>query len=301
MSSLPFPAAHRAPFVAPVLAAVSAVLVAASVATPAAGQAGPGARPVVRIQAPDSVMALEPSAIEAADALLDSMDAIGSYRRLVARLEVDPDDFAARWRAARAALALGIMETDNDRTVAWLRAGDVHADAALALRPDDPESLVWAAAIKGRLAIDAGGAREKVRLGQAVWDLGHRLLEIEPDHALGHDVLGKLHQEVRRLAPWQRWLARAFMGSDPIKLASWDDAEAHLTRAIELDPGYVVFYRDLRETYWLQGKLDEAVATFRAGLEVDVRYPTDPKFKRVIRERLAEIAAAHPDVGGRPD
>ncbi|MDP2956514.1 MAG: hypothetical protein Q8N53_08835, partial [Longimicrobiales bacterium] len=54
------------------------------------------------------------SAVQVADSLLAAFDMEGSYAALTARLDVEPDDFEARWRAARVALGFGIMGPDPE-------------------------------------------------------------------------------------------------------------------------------------------------------------------------------------------
>jgi tetratricopeptide (TPR) repeat protein len=249
------------------------------------------ASPVAAVQTggmglPDSVPALVVPSVVVADSLFFGMDPLGALDRLEARLEVAPRDEEARWRAARAALALGLLEDDPGRRLQWLRVADQHGDSALALDPNDTDALAWSAAVTGRLALAARGAREKVRLGQEVWDLTHRLLAIDPDDALAHDVLGKLNLEILKLSGLQRFMARVFLGSDPIKRASWEDAERHLRAAIASDPTVVLFYLDMGEMYRHQERREEAIAAYRAGLAVPDLYPPDEKFKRDLRTRL---------------
>jgi len=240
----------------------------------------------IRVQ---DVRALTTSAVQAADSLFGALDPSAAMERLEVRLEVAEDDFEARWRAAQYSLTLAILADDEDTRVAWLQRGNYHADRALRQEPDHPESLTWAAALKGRLAMEVGGNAEKARRGQEVWDLGHRLLAVDPDNAFGHDILGKLNQEVRKLGSIARFFARTFMGNDPIRNSTWESSEAHLKAAIESDPDVVLFHLDLGDTYFHQKKWDEARAIYEAGLRLSDRFPPDPKFKDEIRRQLAEI------------
>ena len=243
-----------------------------------------------RAQSTASVAPLIPSTIVTADSLFFAMDPVAALGRLEVRLEVAPTDYEARWRAARAALALGVMTDARDMKSAYLRRSSFHAEAAVGLRPSDPDAISWLAAAKGRIAIDISGVRDQVRLGQQVWELTQQLLKLDPQHPLGNDVLGKLNQEVRKLSGFQRFVARTFMsGGAPMKGSSWEGAEEHLQRAIAADPTVVLFHLDLGETYQLQGKTDLARAAFEAGLKVPDLYPTDPKFKEAIVRRLEAL------------
>lgn len=231
----------------------------------------------------------ERSAVEIADSLLGAKDSEGSYAVLAARLEVAPDDFEARWRATRGALGLGIMGPDRESRRAWLRVADEHGQELLRIRPNDPEALAWAAAARGRRALAEESPRLVVGLARDAWALTGRLLAMDPDHPLGNHVRGKLHQEVARLPSVKRFLARMFLGSQLLSEAKWSLAEEHLRKAIAGDPGMVLFYLDLGETYRYQGKVAEAVAMYRRGLDVPERFPVDERFKATMRSRIATL------------
>ncbi|MDP2959523.1 MAG: hypothetical protein Q8N53_24095, partial [Longimicrobiales bacterium] len=171
----------------------------------------------------------------------------------------------------------------------WLRIADGHGSDLLRIRPDDPEALAWAAAAKGRRAIAEEGPRTVANLAKDAWSLTGRLLAVRPDHPLGNHVRGKLHQEVARLPALKRFLARMFLGSRLVSQAKWELAEEHILRAIAGDPGMVLFYLDLGETYRYQGKTAEALAMYHRGLAVPDRFPVDERFKSTMRRRLATL------------
>jgi tetratricopeptide (TPR) repeat protein len=247
----------------------------------------------VLAQAPLTVQAvkpLAPTALATGDSLFFSMEPLASFRRLEARVEIAPSDYEARWRAARAALILGVIEEDRERTGRWLRIAVQHASEARRLRPDNVDAIAWLAAAKGRLAQDIGGAREQVRLAQEVWALTQEALAIDGNHALANSVFGKLNQEVRSLSGFERFIARTFMGGgDPMKSSSWEAAEEHILRALENEPGTVLFYKDLGDTYRIQDKLDLARTAYQEGLAAPDLYPSDPMWKEQMADRIKQL------------
>lgn len=230
-------------------------------------------------------------AVEAADSLFDALDAVGALRRLEARIEAEPDDFEALWRAGRAALSLGVIARDADARRGWLDVGVGYAERARTLRPDDLDTTAWLAALKGRLALESDGSGDRARLAQEVWDLTGAVLAQDSTHAFANDIRGKANQEVMRLNRIQRFFARVFIGNDPLERSSWEQAEAHLRRAIESDPTVVLFYLDLGETYLLRGKREEAIATLVSGLALPIRLPPDGVFRAKMETLLAEARA----------
>lgn len=233
--------------------------------------------------------ALLQSSADRADSLFYDMEPLASLDVAESRLEFEPDDFEARWRAARAALVLGTMAEGWTRRDTWFRIAVAHGEQARVLRPRHPEALSWLAAAQGRRAIESRSSRENARLGGMVWDLTEELLALDPDHPLGNDVRGKLHQEVMKLAGWQRTLGRLFLRANILGMASWELSELHLKRAIEADPTAVIAYLDLGETYLLQEKWELAREAFEAGLALPDTYPPDPVFKEQIRRMLERV------------
>lgn len=278
------------------LVAGLAVALAAVGAALAAGRpVGAQAVPAQETARPDPASA-DKTAAEISDSLLAEGDSEASYSVLVARLGLVADDYEARWRATRAALGLGIMAPDKETRRRWLREADAHGRELLRLRPQDPEAMAWAAAARGRLALAEPGARTVVALAEETWQLTGHLLAAHPDHPLGNHVRGKLHQEVARLPRVKRVLARMFLRGDLLGQAKWALAEEHLLRAIAGDPGMVIFYLDLGETYRYQGKTEAALAVYRRGLAVPVRLPVDQGFKATLQRRIALLEGT-----GQPD
>ena len=245
----------------------------------------------VAAQTPPTEASPAEAALPSADSLFWAMDPAGALSLLESHLASAPDDLEARWRAARAALVVAVMTPDRRARVAWLREAETHGERALETHPDHLEALTWTAAAKGRLAISTGSPAARAGHAKAVWDLTARLLAVEPEHALGNDIRGKLNQEVRKMRGVTRFLARTFAGNnEALRESSWERAEEHLQKAIANDPTVVLFYLDLGETYQLQGKDELARATYETGLALPDLYPPDPVFKASMRKRLEQLA-----------
>lgn len=226
---------------------------------------------------------------EHADILLTQGLVAEAFRLLDARIETDPDDFGARWRAARAALFLGILAVDQDAEKAWYRKATRYAEDALRQKPDDPDALRWAAATEGKLALRTG-VPERVHLASRVWKLDQRLLSIAPNDALAHDVRGTLEYEVMHLSGPERIAGRLMGGGELLTVASWSDALAEQERAVALDPGSILYRTDLAATLTAMGRQDEAVAQLQAAERLPVRLPVDSVFKASARRRLARMS-----------
>lgn len=283
---------------APVLAAVTALL-AASAAGAGTGWTRIGLAQVIP-RTPASSLNHD---LVRSDSLYRAMDAEGAMGLIRARLAVAPEDFEATWRAAAVALTLGVLAQDQGARLGWLRSAATHGDRLLILRPDDPVSLTWASATKGRLAIEERNPLRTAGLGKEVWVLTEALLASDPGSAMGHAIRGKLMQEIRRLSRAERLLARILLGNDIAGVATWSDAERHLEWAVAADPGMVLFRLDLGDTYRLQGKAAQARDAYARGLALPDRLPVDPYYKRRILDGMKALGAPTPDGavnGGSP-
>jgi len=228
------------------------------------------------------------SAAQIADSLFEAMAPRASYEAAALLLERRPDSYAEQWRAARAALVLGVLDDDEDTKRRWFETADAHATAALAADSAGIDGLYWSAGSKGRLAL-YNGVRGAARLTQEMWDLTHRILEADSLHPGAHNLLGKLNYEVMRLSGWQRTLGRLLLRTDPLRDASWERARFHHETAVRQDSTTVLFLMDLAQTYQYDGDPERASELFERALELPSAYPVDDEFKRRIRDWLAEL------------
>ncbi len=236
------------------------------------------------------------SAAAIADSLFDAMEPHAAYDVVAAFVERRPGNYAEQWRAARAALVLGVLSESEDEKRAWFEAGNAHATAALAADSAGVDGLYWSAGAKGRLAL-YNGVRGAARLTQEMWDLTHRILEIDSLHPGAHNLLGKLNYEVMRLSGWQRALGRVLLRTDPLREASWERARYHHETAVAQDSTTILFLMDLAQTYQYDDEPGRAAEVFDRALDLPSRWPVDDEFKRRIRGFLEELRPAGP---GRP-
>jgi tetratricopeptide (TPR) repeat protein len=227
-------------------------------------------------------------AVASADALYQVGDAGQAFALLEAYLLTVPTDYQARWKAARAAVSVGLLQPTEDEQNAWYRRGIVHGREAARLEPAGVEGLYWLAANQGRLAIQvwpraqAAGALE-------VYRLARRLLTIDSLHAGAHNALGKIAYEVMRLSVLERLLARTLVGNEALAGASWEAAERHLKKAVEIDPEMPLFHLDLGRTYLDTDRLDLAGRHLMLALELPARHPGDALYKQEAAEALAAL------------
>ena len=222
-----------------------------------------------------------------ADSLFDAWETQAAYELLAARIDRLPHDYEARWRAARAGLVLGILEDDEELEVVWFERAATHGTAAAEIMEDGVDGLYWAAASRGRQALQHG-PRTSTELAQQMWDLTERVLALDPEHGGGHNILGKLNYEVQTLGRIQRALARLVLRQPFLSSTSWEQSLDHHRRAVAAEPDVVLFQMDLGQALHRSGNSAEARRVLEHALTLPDVWPVDPKFKEQIREYLED-------------
>jgi tetratricopeptide (TPR) repeat protein len=215
-------------------------------------------------------------------------DALAACDSLLSR---SPNDFDVLWRASRAALALGILSDRQDaQNPMYLRA-EALARRAIQRNAERAEGYYWLAAAMGRRALHAD-LRTTARLASEVAESATRALAIDSTHAGAHDVMGKLHSEVRKLPYVVRFIAGQLLGISVVRLSSWELAEQHLRRAVALDSTSILYRVDLAQMYLRTRRAEKAEPLLREALAMRRQQPPDVVFQREALALLAECRSA---------
>lgn len=112
-------------------------------------------------------------------------------------------------------------------------AGLGFAMRAAGIEPNNSENVLSIAICYGKLAL-LGDTRTRVEDTRLAKSYAERAVELDPNNALAHHVLGRWHYEVARTSGAVRFLAGVVYG--PLPPASLGEAIRHFQRAAELEP-----------------------------------------------------------------
>ena len=257
---------------------------------PFALAAGPLGASVQEVDPPsDSLAALDvPALLEEGQMLHDRLLPLDALHRFEAVVQRDSRHYEARWKAAREAVNVGMLASDDDRKKEWFRRAERHARVGMAARDSAPDARHWLSVALGRRAL-LEGIRTRVRIAGEVRDLALRVLEVDSLHHGAHHVLGQWHAEVRRLSGIERWIAGNVLGGDAMDEASWEEARKHLERAVELAPGHLLHRLELARIYLDLDREDDARTQLEEVLRRPAMEPTDPLHKQAAQELLEEL------------
>ena len=223
------------------------------------------------------------------DSLYVALDAPGSLAAAETLVGADSTDQEASWRAARAALALGLLATGDSVQMEWYRRSAAHAARVVALDSLRADGLYWLASAEGRRALQER-PRVIAQLAQEVSVLAQRVLALEPGHAGAHNILGKVNFEVMTLGRVERFIARLLVGDNAaLDSASWEEAERHQLASVTGAPFMILFRYELARTYLCRERRTEAELQLRELLALPVRHPPDAMWQEAARRLLARL------------
>lgn len=228
-------------------------------------------------------------------AQLRGRESLLAFERVVQR---EPESFEALWKASRGALVLGDLEKQDlvARDALYRKAQD-YAARAVAVDSLKIDGHYWLVSAKGREALHSGFSTA-ARLAGEVYDGAHGLLARDSLYAGAHHALGKLNYEVMILSPIMRWLGRKVLGNAGLYDTSWEDARSYLGRAVELEPGMILYSFDLARLYATRGEHQAAMAQFRRVIELEPAHPMDAGLQVTAEQRIKYLTAL--GQGGTP-
>jgi tetratricopeptide (TPR) repeat protein len=221
-------------------------------------------------------------------AAIDAHDLRTGLAHFEAALAMDSTDYAANWRAAIALLDQGEQIPDSiesaERDSLFARA-EVLARRSVAADSMGPEGHFAVAATVGRASLSMG-KKERIRRAKIIREEALRTIELDPDYDGAYHVLGRWNAEIMRLSGLSRFLAKRFLGAGIFRQASWEEAIAHMQRAVELDPARIYHRLELARIYADRKRYQEARDQLGRIEALPDRELLDPLY----RERAAALA-----------
>ena len=225
------------------------------------------------------------ASLERAEELHYRMRPRDAMDTLEAAVERHPDDPQVLVPAAREAVNLGILASDEEQAERWFVQAEDYARRAVTADSSSLEGRYWLSAALGRRAL-LEGPGTRVQLAGEIRGLADWVLARDSTHAGAHHVLGKWHSEIRSLRSVTRFFAEHLFGGDEFDDASWDAAIRHLERAVELSPAMLLVRLDLARVYAERDRPADARRQLREVLERPTIHPIDPRTKQEAQELL---------------
>ncbi|MDB4474211.1 hypothetical protein N9023_04325 [Opitutaceae bacterium] len=152
--------------------------------------------------------------------------------------------------------------------------------------PTDPVNVLSLAVVKGKIATLQGN-KAKVEAARNIKADARRAIELDPDYAWAHHVLGRWHREVDELGSIARFFTKLLYGGLPE--ASIEEAVFHLEKATELEPENLNHFLELGFAYRAAGESGKARSNFERGLSMPIKEKHDEAAKFRARRALEQL------------
>ena len=245
---------------------------------------------------PASLRAQDLAALLAAgDSAYDTYRPADAVRAFESALAIDSLDYGANWKAARSMVDIakqitGSQDSLKRRRDSLYSVARGYAERALRVDSTDAEAHFTLALVLGQLSRTRGG-KERVRFARIIFDEASRAVALDSTHDGAHHVLGAWHAEVKRLSGIQKFFAKTLFGGGFLDRGSWDEAIAHLQRAVALRPNHVFHRLELAEVLVDRKRYSDARELLETIPPLAQSDPMDDQYKRdaaALAERIKD-------------
>lgn len=228
--------------------------------------------------------AVAPAASEAdkIDQLIREMKTAEAQKQLEQALVKTPKDAELLWRHSRTLVLLGDQEKNKDTQLSMYEKARAQAEAAIQADPKSMMGYLRRAAANGKVALFKGvlQARELVLQTR---DDAQKAIELNNSTpyglALGHYILGRTHAKLSE-SP------KALRMPLGLQWGNLKDAEANLSKSVQLFPNSIAFRTDYGLLLKQTGKTNEAKEQLQAALALPDSDPGDPAKKAEAQAAL---------------
>ena len=212
-----------------------------------------------------------------ADSLFDHQQeeaALNSYNRI---LESDSTYYPAWWKSSLMYARIGHQLEDEEKTKQYYQKSLSYAKRALKLHPEAASAHFVMGVAMGRKALIAG-PKERVAASRAIKKHAVEALQADTLHGGAHHLLGRWHLEVTNLNFAERMAAKWLFGGLP-EGASMEQSLAHLKRATELGPDFILYWYDLGRAYHRMERTKDAIESLDNVLQLEAHTPSDSAYQ----------------------
>lgn len=222
-------------------------------------------------------------------ARFDDVRALENYRLA---LEVEPDNYEALWKAARASIDIADVldseakDTPGKQTKHFTEA-ESFARKAIEANPDDAWGHVFLSSAMGKRVLLLG-KKEQINASKEIKGIVDKALELDPENDLAWHALGRWHRRMAEIGGAKRALGSILYGSIP--RGSMEESEQYMKKAVELHPDLPIHHLELGRTYAALGKYALAAGSFQKALDLPKTTSKDDMVKKEAAEELAAVS-----------
>ncbi|MGB7296959.1 MAG: tetratricopeptide repeat protein [Candidatus Aminicenantales bacterium] len=228
--------------------------------------------------------------IRQGDEYYSQFDDAKALEEYLAAAKLEPENYEALWKTARAYFDLGdLMEPKDKSAVEEQRKlfteSYKHARQAVRTNPDDTWGHFFYSAAQGKYVLTQG-KKDQINASKTIKEEIEKAIELDPGNDLAYHALGLWHRTMAEIGGAKRLFGGMIYGSIP--KGSVEESEKYFKKAIELNAEYTNHHLELGRTYLAMKNYDLAKQEFQKTLELP---ETTSKCSLNKKEAQAELDA----------
>ncbi|MCL4707631.1 tetratricopeptide repeat protein [bacterium] len=216
-----------------------------------------------------------------------------ALQHFLTALDMDPNNYQALWKGARAYADVGrtFEHQEKNRAKLMYQTGDSLARKCVALYPDSADAHFALALCVGRVALFEGG-KTKIRLSKEVKQEADLAVALQPTHDAAYHILGRWHYNIATLGWALKAVAKIVYGGVPPG-ATLAEAAKMFERALALNGEKPVHRLEYGRTLIALEQYDEARVQLQECMALPQAQWDDDMSKAEAARLLKTIAGKH--------
>lgn len=150
---------------------------------------------------------------------------------------------------------LGNRQKEESVRLSYFQIAEYMAKKSIAVDPNNAEGRYTYVLALGRMNENAS-SRQKISNGKLIKSECETGLKLNPRHSGIYHILGRWHRTVAGFNFVEKGMINAFYGGVP-EGGSYKDAVECFSKAVLIDPGYMLHKFELAQTYYERGEGDD--------------------------------------------